>query len=248
MHVRVQHQLIARIQPPGEPVRFHVRRAARFPEKKIAVGRERAAEQSQIHSRKAAALTLQRPQAVNQKVGVMHQVALARTDLDGAHVARGRNRGFEYEVPVNIRTGRRRMKRRTRFQHQIRRPQLPALGERRRRGCFARRSLRSTFAHPRRDGPDLLVAEPPLTLKIPVAALRKPRWHVPAARHLDDVARMLFHILVTEQRERRRLSRAVARRAVVINDRSDVVGERQFLRPRRSHPQTPSGAGRRLPD
>ena len=51
-HVRVQHQIVSRIQPPRKSVRLNPRRAARFPEKEVAIEVENIAHNFHVHSGK----------------------------------------------------------------------------------------------------------------------------------------------------------------------------------------------------
>ena len=57
---------------------------------------------------------------------------------------------------------------------------------------------------------------------------RVPRRHIVILGDFGDEARALLHVVVSLERERRRLAGAMALGAVVVNERRDVFGERRL--------------------
>ena len=85
MDMRVEHQPIAGVEPPGQAVRLDVGLASRLPEKEVAiVGFVDAALVGDVHARESLArrhlLAERPPGAVDQKIGVMHGVPVARDE------------------------------------------------------------------------------------------------------------------------------------------------------------------------
>ncbi len=229
LQVHIQHQLVARIEPPREPVPLHMRRAARFPEQEMAIGIERAAHNHQVHSAEALSrrgfLQARRSRAVHQQIGMVDQPARAGPDLDRPHPSTRRQMRREGEVPVDVRPRRRQGEGATRLQHEVRLSELPPFGKVRNRRSIGGRTFGRASAHPIRDCANLRSGQPPLALEIAIAMLRKPGRHIAVVSHGRNQSRTLLYIVIGEQGKRPRLPRMMARRAFPIDDRSDVVNE-----------------------
>jgi hypothetical protein len=63
-----------------------------------------------------------------------------------------------------------------------------------------------------------------------LGGFRKPRWHVSALRDFGDLPGAFLCLFERQQIERRRLSRPMTRSAVLKENRSDVLGERDWTR------------------
>ena len=245
--MHVEHQVVARVEPPGEPRRLDVRRAARFPEEEVAGGIERAAHEYEVHAGKSFAgrglQRARRSRAVHQQVGVVDQSALAGPDLDGAHPSARGQAGGEDDVPIDIRPGRRQGERARRLQHKVWCAELPPVGKSWGPGRIGRRALGSALAYPTGDRGDLLRGEAPVAREIAVPVFRQPRRHVAAVCHGGNQGGALLDILVGEERKRRGVSGMMARRAFPIHQGRDVVRKSDCRRGWRQgqcqrHPET----------
>src|SRR5207247_4506998 len=76
-------------------------------------------------------------------------------------------------------------------------------------------ALGAARLHPLCKQSQLGVREATLTREVAVARLRRPRRHVAALGDGNDLRSMLAHVLVGQQRKRRRLSWAVTRRTIL---------------------------------
>jgi hypothetical protein len=238
LEVHVEDQVGVAVDPPG-----HVRwlgdgGRAGLPEEEVAVGLEALGFQLHVHAAEPGARVARvqpprGPGAVEQDVRVVHDGLVARAQLERPHVARRRHRDGDHEVAEHVRAFGGHRERLRHLQHQVRRPELPALRESRRRGPVCRGAFRSALAHPPLYQLDLLVAEAPLALELAVARLGGPRRHVSAGRHPGDLPGPALHIGVGEQAEGPGFARPMARRAVLEHDRGDVrvEGDSCRLRP-----------------
>ena len=264
LHVRVEHQIASRIEPPRHSVRLGIRNAPRLPIQKCAVvGIVNAALDHGVHAGEPRAgrdlLCARRACAIHVQIGVMHQALVAGTNLDGANPARGGNVRGENEVPVKVglalRERRGHRVRPLRFKNQIGRPKLPSFGEVGRRrvfaGCLWRRSFWRPRGGPIGDQLNLFGGEAALVLELAIARLGKPRRHEAAARYVHDLCRVRFDVAIGEQRERARFAGTMAGRAVLRNDGRDIVRESRGRRKRKTkkggHESTRINTNKRAP-
>ncbi len=134
------------------------------------------------------------------------------------------------EVAIDVRAARRQLEGRRHLDDEIRRAEMPAVRELRERGHLRAVAFRHPVLHPVADRRDLRVGQPPLVGELAVAVRRVPGRHVTRLGDFRDRLRVLLHVLVRDQRERRRLPRAMARHAVGVQDGRDALRERQRRR------------------
>ena len=167
------------------------------------------------------------PAAIEDDVGVVHDLLVARQDLDRAHVPRAVHRRGKDDVPERVGAFRRQREGLRRRQHEIWRAQLPARGKGRRR----RQRRRSPSGEPARcQAASVAISaslKPTLADEAAVARLRWPWRHVAAGRHLDDLPGAAAGIVERQQRERTRTAGVMAGSAVPEQDRRDVARERR---------------------
>ena len=92
---------------------------------------------------------------------------------------------------------------------------------------------------------DLLVGEAALAGEVAEPGFRLPRRHVAARGHRGDLRRALTNVAVGEEAERRGAVRPMARRALAVEDRRDVVRERDRRLDRRRAGPLRAQSGRR---
>ena len=228
----LQHEIGTLVERDREAAREKVRIAAHRPAAQPAGFREARAVESAVVARLAAlAIVLARSSGrVEEEQSVMDRFPGAWPVFDGLHPLVLRNIHRDGEVAIDVGAGSGELERLRHRDHQVRLAELPAFGEFGERGEFLRIALRHPGVDPLLDRRDLVVGEPVLSDEIAVPGRGVPGRHVAALGDGGDQRAALLHILVGQQRERPRLARPMARRAVVEHDRRDVFAKRQRLR------------------
>ena len=150
-------------------------------------------------------------------------------ELDRPHPLVFGGRHFRREVPVDVGAICRDCERLDHAHDEVGLAELPARREFRR---FRRRSatLGRTRVDPLGDQRHIRIVQSPLALERSVPGRGVPRRHVSGLRHGADQLGSLRGILVGQQGEGRGLPLAVAGRAVLVHDRSDLAVERDGFR------------------
>ena len=105
----VEDQVVARIEPPWHALRLDQCRRIRLPEEEVAVGIEGVAGiEKDLHARDAGLpiggmLLAKAAGAIDQHVGVMHDLRRAGADLHGANIVALLERIGQDEVAEDIR-------------------------------------------------------------------------------------------------------------------------------------------------
>ncbi len=102
LQMRVENEIVAGFETPGEAVGFGVRRAAGLPEEEMAGRIEDVGFDVEIHAREAEWFFARGAGAVDDHVRVMHKAFIARADFDGANVAGRGNVRSEDEIPEDV--------------------------------------------------------------------------------------------------------------------------------------------------
>ena len=142
------------------------------------------------------------------------------------HLSSVRPRGHG-DVAINIRAVRGHVIHRRHFHHEIRLAQPPA-GSELRRLRFLACAFRQVRFHPSLNQRNLRFGQPPFVAIRIRSRLRLPRRHDMRCGDLGNHLALLHHVLVRQQRKRRGLAGSVTRRAIAINDRSNIAVERHW--------------------
>ena len=155
----------------------------------------------------------------------MHDALVSGPHLHSANVLRFLHVDGNDKIPEHVAAARRQLVRLGQLHNQIGRTQLPPLGEMRLGRQIRGISLEAARLHPIRDQAQLGVREATLARKVAIAGLRQPGWHESALGDGNDLRRMLAHVLVSQQRKWRGLSRAVTGRTILKYQRGDLLIE-----------------------
>ena len=226
--MQLHHQVAARIEAPRHPGGRDNRTAPGGPAKKMAVGILRALGDHPVVPRLSirAVAAPRRARAIHADDGVVDDRSAAGTELDGANETAGRQRDAHHDVAEDVVFTRADGVGPRHGDDEIRLSKLPAVGPLRRLRTVCGLAFRRAFIRPALDRRDLRIGQAPLADEFAEVRLREPGRHPPRLRHPDDLLRALLDLPVLEQREGRRLVRAMTRRTAFEQDRRDVLVER----------------------
>ena len=236
--MHVEDQVRPFVQEPGHAVGLDVGHGPRLPEEEMALRLEALGRNFEVHAAKSrlAVLSIEaarRLSPVDQNIGMVNDLLIARTDFDRPHVARARDRRRNDKIAVDIAATGLQGVRARHPDYNVRLSKLPALDERRGRGQIGPVALRCSLLHPSLEENDLLFLQPAFSLKLSIARFRQPRRHVSAARNFDNLPGVFPYVRIGQQAERRGLTRPMARRAVREHHGSDVLAKCYCIRERR---------------
>ena len=165
---------------------------------------------------------------VGLEQAVVHDAAGSGPELDGAHpfLFFCADRGYKIAVDVGAVGGN--AVRLLHFDNQVGLAELPALGQVGRRGQLRGVSLRHAPLDPLADQLDFFVGQAPLVGEAAVIRRGMPRRHVTRPGHGADQLRAFGDVAVAQQGKRPRLPGTVTGRAVVEDDRRDVLAKRHL--------------------
>ncbi len=155
----------------------------------------------------------------------MHDLAVARADLDRLHPLRFGEVGRNVEVLVLDGAVGWQLVVLLHLQDDVGRAGAPAFGELGSRGQQRRIALRCAAVGPGDQRCALRIGDHPLVVKRTRGRVGMPRRHVPLAHLVPDRLGPRPGLLISEERHRGDFARAMAARAVLENDRRYVLGE-----------------------
>src|ERR1017187_9251723 len=216
LQVEIDDEIRAGIELPRHVFRRFLSLRARFPEQKMGVRLELAGGfGDDLHPFKSglaifAVALAQHPCVIDDQVRVMNHAFVAGPQFHGAHVFGFSQIHRQYEVPKNVARFRFQREPLAQVQHEVRRPELPALGEVRRLGNPGGVTQRRALLQPTRKPGDLFRRQPPRAGEVAVAGNRQPGRHETKCGDAHDLGRMLARVFVGQQGERGGFARTVA--------------------------------------
>ena len=221
-------------QPPREPVRQERRHLAWSPTKKMTVRiNGRRQQQAAVPGRRVLVVELARARrAVDPDVGMMHDAAIARAELESFHVGRRGDWQAEYEDARKIAAVGGDDEGLRKRHGQVWSAKLPSAGPRRGRRQTPRISFRSAGSHPPVDEVDLGVGQVAVTDERILIRFGLPRRHQASARGLRHQAGASSRLCIGQQTEWRGSFRTMAAGASLEHDGCDVGGKRHRRRGR----------------
>ena len=162
----------------------------------------------------------------------MHNASCSGTKLQGANPFAFRQVQRQHEIPIDVLALGRDFKRLRHLHNEVGLPELPALGELRRHRQLRPVAFLHALLMPRAEQRDLVVGQAAFIAEFHVAVLRVPRRHECLRRHFRDLFAALLGVLEILERERRSLAGTMAVRAVLKQNRRNVLGEGHVLRKR----------------
>lgn len=228
--VKLQHQVRAFIQTPGQPVLFACGEAAWRPTQEMTFGHlcgQRRDHETETGFRILFMEPPRFPSGIHLEESVVDGFQSARKKLDRFDVFGLGNRERNDEVPINVFSIRSEGVGLRHGHHQVRGPQLPAFRPGWRRRQIRRSAFARSFTHPLLDHANLVRAQSSLVSKRHDFGFRQPGGHEASGRDFGDLFGPFLHLGVAQQTERRRLVRSMARSAFREDDWGDVFRERQ---------------------
>ena len=168
---------------------------------------------------------------------MVHDTLVARPQLDRPNVPGLLQIDREDKIPKDIAATSAQPVRFGHLHHQVGRAHLPPFGEMGLSRQIGGLAFGPAFLHPLGDKTYLSGSEAAFTDEIPVTRLGQPWGHVAALGDCDNLRGVPACVFVSEQRERRRFSRAVAWRAILKDQRGYVLIEGDRFRRQRKREQ-----------
>src|ERR1043166_6001589 len=157
--------------------------------------------------------------------GMMHDLRIGGLKLDSFHVTLALQWHWHNEVAIYILPFAGQVVTFGQFQNQVRFPEHPTVRPLRPWWQVRGLPLECSFAAPLPKHGNFRLAQAPLASEVAIPWLRQPRRHITPRRHVRNESRMLPGILVGEQWERSRLSKAMADGAMLKQDWGNVFVE-----------------------
>ena len=232
LQMELQNNVGICFQQPRQPVRFSGNSFAGLPTQKMARrwlsgwGRVNAAESGCGITR----VSLPRfTSAIEADKRVVHDFRVARPEFHRLHVSSRGQRNRNNEIAIHVLALGRQCVGLRHGHHHFGFAQLPVIVPFWQGWQLRRVAFNSAVGDPFLNRPDLPRAQQTCADEIAVARLRQPRRHVAARGDFGDLLHVLLRVPVIQQIKWRRLSRAMAGRAILKNDRRDVLGESRRL-------------------
>ncbi len=157
--------------------------------------------------------------------------AVAGAELDGGDRPVGVDRDRDHEAALDVRAAGVDGVGLGHLEDQVGRAGLPAVGELRGGRELLCVPLRRAGLDPVGDGLQLGVGEPPGVEELAETGFRLPRGHLAGLGDLLEEVGSLGGVFISQERKRTHLARPVATRAVLPEDRRDVLRIRRLLGP-----------------
>ena len=226
LQVQLQNQIGVGLHRPGQISRVKTRRLTRLPARKSdrAFRRARRVNAGEAGLAILAVEQSRLPRFVETQKGVMHRPAV-RSQLNAPDKPARAQWDGDNQVSISIAALGGELEAHDRLHHQVGFAERPARTPHRHRRQIRLRPFRRPFLGPLLQESDLLHRQTTLPDQVDQIPIRQPRRHDPAPGHVHDLLRVFPRVLVAQQREGRGLTGPMAARAVLENNRRDVLVE-----------------------